>query len=147
MIVSGHFNKIFSTDCDLSDPKITGGRLIVFVQGIGVIPGHPFFEKIGPSQIRYFRSGHLIFDGVEDSLRELTDFVGDPRDRKVTKPYVVKDGPFPKPAQATQVFRFEGRPKPHAWVDWTVMAVSFTLEILDARQPPWDPVLRANAPS
>lgn len=136
MTVSGFFDKIFSTDCRVSDPKIADARLIVCVRNIGVIAGHPLYEQIGHSHVRYFRRGHLIFDGVEASLRELTEFVGDPRNRKFSKPHVVKDGPFPRPTEPTQVFRFEGAPElPYSWVDWTVIAASFTLEILDASCP------------
>lgn len=138
MLVSGYFDKLFFSDCSVSDPKIAGGKMIVCVRNIGVIEGHPLFERTGSGHIRYFRSSHLVFDDVESSLRELTDFVGDPRDRKFSKPYHVNDGPFPKPAGATRVFRFEGSPQPpHSWVDWTVTAASFTLEVLDIREPSW----------
>jgi hypothetical protein len=137
--VHGYFEKIFFPDCNVSGPKIIDKRLVVCVQGIGVIRSHPLYEPLGGRGVRYFRSGHLIFDDVQESLRELTEFIGDPKDRKFGKPYLVKDGPFPKPAQPTQIFRFEGTPAlPYCWVDWTVVAVSFSLEILDSRRPSWD---------
>ena len=138
MIVSGYFENIFSSDCHLSDPKITDARLVVCVRDIGVIAGHPLYEKIGHSAIRFFRNGHLIFDGVEASLRELTEFIGNPKDRVFSEPRLIKDGPFPKRSQPTMVFRFEGAPNlPYSWVDWTVIAASFSLEILDSREPSW----------
>src|SRR5215831_2185766 len=140
MTISGYFEKIFSSDCRLSDPKIIERRLVICIRGIGVIEGHPLFEKLGHGAIRYFRTGHFIFDDVQSSIRKLTDFIGDPADRKFSNPYILNDGPFPKSSMTTQVFRFEGMPEPpHAWVDWTVIAASFTLEILDARRPIWDP--------
>lgn len=143
MIVSGYFEKLFSTDCQVSDPITGQSRLVVSVSGLGVIAGHPLYEKVGHGAIRYFRAANLIFDGVEESTRELTDVSGTAPDVKFSKPYIVKDGPFARSLRAACVFQFEGvHATSGAWVDWIVRANSFALEVLDGREPTW-----ARAPS
>jgi hypothetical protein len=137
MLVHGHFDKIFSCDCTISEPLISGSKMTLPVKDIGVIDGHPLFEKLPHSAIRYFRLANLIFDGVASSVRQVSEAVCEPGERAF-RHFSRHDGPFPVVTASTQPFSFEGAVElPGGSVDWTVIAVSFSLEVLDNRPPEW----------
>ena len=130
MIISGHFDKIFSEDCFFSGPKINNGTLIICVRNIGVISGHPLFPASWQTAIRYFAAGHFIFDGVEASIREISEYEVSRHVNKFKPKRTIQDGPFIVTAGKKESFRFMGvLDSPPAWTDWTVIADSFSLEI------------------
>ena|SRR2546423_10324517 len=132
MLVKGYFGKIFTEDCDLSNPKIDASKLVICVRNIGVISGHPLHDKRTSKAIKYFNSGHLIFEGVEASMREIAEYEISPKVNKFKPKRSIQDGPFPEVTGPTEVFRFMGvLDSPRAWTDWTVVAISFSLEIPD----------------
>jgi hypothetical protein len=132
MIIPGYFGKVFSEDCDLSNPKIEGSTLVICVRNIGVISGHPLYEKSESSGVKYFGNGHLIFEGVEASMREISEYEINSKVDKFKPKRIIQDGPFPKVEGAKEAFRFMGvLDIPRAWTDWTVIAVSFALDIPD----------------
>jgi hypothetical protein len=104
MIVPGYFDKIFSCDCDLSNPKIADNKLIVCVGNIGVISGHLLYQRSAGGGPRMFRSGHLIFEDVEASVREIYEYKVNPTANQFKPKRIVEDGPFPRPKQATETF-------------------------------------------
>ena|SRR6185312_8142799 len=137
MLVHGHFDKVFSCDCKITEPLVSGSRLTVPVKDIGVIDGHPLFEKRPHRSIRYFRFSNLIFDGVTSSVRRISESIGDPSERRF-RHFNRHDGPFPPMTGSTENFSFEGAMElPAGGIDWTIIAVSFSLEILDERPPEW----------
>jgi len=130
MIIPGYFEKIFSEDCNLSNPKIEGSRIIICVRNIGVIRGHPLHQEGGPAGVKYFSSGHLIFEGVEASMRELSEYAVKPNVNQFKSKRVIQDGPFPRVEGNKETFRFMGvLDSPRAWTDWTVLAAKFSLEV------------------
>jgi hypothetical protein len=132
MTVFGYFDKIFSEDCNLSNSKVEGCTIVICVRNIGVIFGHPFYEKVSSGAVKYFPSSHLIFEGVESSLREIFEYEISPKVNKFKPRRIIQDGPFPRVEGPKESFRFMGvLDSPRAWTDWTVVAVSFRLEILD----------------
>jgi|GEM_PF-4013357 hypothetical protein len=132
MLVPGFFDKLFTEDCELSNPKIIGDRLIICVRNIGVISGHPLHNKQKSRSIEYFKAGHFVFEGVEASVREVSEYEISPAVNKFKPKRLIHDGPFPAVAASKEVFRFMGvLDSPRAWTDWTVVAASFSLEIPD----------------
>lgn len=132
MTVPGYFDKIFSEDCHLSNPKIEDCKIAICVRNIGVIFGHPSYEKVPSGGVHYFQSDYLIFEGVEASVREIYEYEINPKVNKFKPMRIIQDGPFRRVEGPKETFRFVGvLDSPCAWTDWTVVAVSFKLEILD----------------
>jgi len=132
MIIKGYFDHIFTEDCDLSNPKIDASTLVICVRNIGVIVGHPLHDNGKSRGVQYFNSGHLIFEGVVASTREISEYEINPTVNKFKPKRLIQDGPFPALTGSTEAFRFMGiLDSPRAWTDWSVVAISFSLEIAD----------------
>lgn len=126
---AGLFDKLYFTESSFGLPVIEGVLMRVPVQGLFVLRGHPLLDEgDGPY------SGWLVFDKVRDSMRTVTEYVGESKMTKNFKEsYNVQDGPFPASAEDDEVstFGFEGlQLDPRAWIDnWIVRAGSFELII------------------
>lgn len=129
--ISEFFDRLHFTESVFGDLSFDGQQLRVPVKGVFLLAGHPLAsEGYGPYE------GELIFDGVADSRRTVTEYIGDARHPEGFKsPYEVVDRiPIEKPMEtkAFQEFGFEGyQESPSAWVDnWIVRATSFALKVL-----------------
>jgi hypothetical protein len=58
--------------------------------------------------VKYFSSGHLIFEGVEASMRELSGYAVKPNVNQFKSNRVIQDGPFPRVEGNKETFRFMG---------------------------------------
>lgn len=133
--INGFFDKLYFSESVLGDARFDGARLRVSVSGLFLLGGHPLeSEGSGPYE------GELIFDGVADSRRAITEYVGNSRKPEGFKPprEVVDEIPFGVPVEeaALQEFGFEGyQESSSAWIDnWLVRAKSFVLKIKLAPQ-------------
>ena len=128
--ISGSFDKLYFAESVLGAPHLDGGQLRVPVSGLFLLGGHPLEgEGTGPYK------GQLMFDGVADSRRTITEYIGDARKPEGFKsPHEVVDEISWKPAEVELLheFGFEGyQESPSAWIDnWIVQAKSFTLRIV-----------------
>lgn len=126
--VRGFFDKLYFSESVLGSACFDGARLKVPVRGLFLLAGHPLETKgRGPY------AGVLVFDGVAESRRTITEYIGDSRKPDGFKPpYEVVDE-VPTGAVKTEglyEFGFEGyQESPSAWIDnWIVRARSFTFE-------------------
>jgi hypothetical protein len=130
MVVREHFNLLFTTECHLSRPTISGKTLTIIVDRLGLMEGHPLRPNDMES-LFFLKSCRFVFKDVESSTRLLTPYVGDSRLGKFGPNVSEVDGPFGISATAHE-YGFEGLyDNKSAWVDWTVRAGSFTLETCD----------------
>lgn len=109
---------------------ITGQRISIPVQGLLVLGSHPLAsECAGPY------AGILEFDGVVESRRVLTEYVGDPRKPDGFKP-PREERDFLAAGNSVddelQEFGMEGyQESPSAWIDdWRILAKSFKLRLV-----------------
>ena len=131
MIVSGFFEKIFTEDCNFGDPKIDGSRVVICVRNAGVISGHPLYNQAVSDAIQYFPNSHFIFEGVAASIRDVSEYEVNQRVNRFKPTRVIDDGPFPTVSTPKKPFRFVGiLDSPKAWTDWTILAASFSLEVV-----------------
>ncbi|MGV3654113.1 MAG: hypothetical protein ACO1N5_07820 [Noviherbaspirillum sp.] len=128
--ISGFFDKLYFTESVLGHACFEGERLRIPVSGIFLLAGHPLAnEEYGPYE------GEFVFDGVADSRRTVTEYIGDSRKPEGFKPSyeVVDDIPARESmgTKALQEFGFEGYQKsPSAWIDnWVVRARLFTFRV------------------
>lgn len=125
--VQEHFNLLFTTDCQYSQPVISGDSVRICVRELGLMEGHPLRSSQGRN-LEYLRRCHFIFLGVVSSRRSVTPYIGDPKMGVFGTEHAEVDGPFSKKAN-THEYSFEGRfQHPPAWVDWVVTAETFVLE-------------------
>jgi hypothetical protein len=127
-IYPANFDKLHFTECSLGTPAIDGDTFRIPVSGLFVLRGHPLLaEGDGP------HAGFLVFKGVTHSLRDVIEYIGDPRAPQGFKsPYRVEDAPFPQSNEHGQIeYGFEGlQLTPCAWIDnWVVRADSFELHV------------------
>ena len=126
--IQGFFDKLYFSESVLGPLSIDGGRLIVPISGLFVLAGHPLQEEGGGPY-----KGELVFDGVLDSRRTVTEYIGDSRRPEGFKaPKEVVDEVSADAAQAissVQRYGFEGyHDQPSAWIDnWVIQAQSFKL--------------------
>lgn len=122
------FDKLYFPESVLGHGRIERGRLIVPISGLFVLAGHPLQEEGGGPY-----EGELVFEGVLDSRRTVTEYIGDSRKPEGFKaPQEVVDEVFVAQAEdvsSTQQYGFEGyQDEPSAWIDnWIVQAQSFKL--------------------
>jgi hypothetical protein len=132
--INGFFEKLYFSESELGKACLDGAQLRVSVSGLFLLGGHPLEgEGCGPYE------GELIFDGVADSRRTITEFVGNSRKPDGFKPprEVVDEISFEAPVEDTlQEFGFDGyQESPSAWIDnWLVRAKSFELRIEPSSQ-------------
>lgn len=127
---AGYFDKLYFTESVLGVPIVEGTRLRLPVRGIFLLSGHPLeHEGSGPFE------GELVFYGVSDSRRTVTEYIGDSRNPTgFNSPREVIDevatGTLDA-ISASQKFCFEGyQEEPSSWIDnWAVQASSFTLRV------------------
>jgi hypothetical protein len=128
--IVGFFDKLHFSESVLGPVRIEGTQLRVPVGGVFLLTGHPLeSDGYGPYH------GELIFDGVVDSRRSITEYIGDPRKPEGFKPprEVVDALPIKELIDETvfQEFGFEGyQESPSAWIDnWIVRAKSFMFRV------------------
>jgi hypothetical protein len=126
--IQGFFDKLYFSESVLGHGHMEGERLIVPIRGLFVLAGHPLqADGGGPYE------GELVFDGVLDSRRTVTEYIGDSRKPEGFKaPREVVDEVSIVQAEdvgSTQQYGFEGyQDEPSAWIDnWIVQAHSFKL--------------------
>ena len=131
--VTGFFDKLYFSESILGDARLEGSQLHISISGLFLLGGHPLEDEgTGP------HNGELRFDGVADSCRTITEYVGDARAPEGFKPprKVVDKVILEEPAQedVLQEFAFEGyQESPNAWIDnWLIHAKSFELTIESA---------------
>ena len=123
---AGFFDAIHFTESTLGRPVVDGTVLKIPVRGVSFVAPHPL---AGISD----RSGLLVFEGVAESRRTVSTYIGDPRNPSGFQTDTVHvDGPFTSQRDATLCdFRFEGLiDDPPAWVkEWIVQAQGFRFEL------------------
>lgn len=122
--IPNFFENIFFSECFFGESVIEGGCLIIPVRGVFVMKGHPLLsDSPGP------HNGRLIFCGVSESRRTVTEYIGSSREPEGFKPPVDLIDVFESDSRCGQVreYAFEGsQDVPSAWVDnWVVRACSF----------------------
>jgi hypothetical protein len=81
-----------------------------------------------PTSAGEVQEGFLVFYGLRSSRREVTEYIGDPKDPTGFKQtYVIEDCDFEQTdLGSVREFGFEGiSDHPVAWVDWVVFATSW----------------------
>jgi len=128
--IEGFFDKLFLTGSRLGCGRVEGGNLIIPVNGLDVLAGHPLSEEnYGPYE------GELVFEGVVSSRRLFSEYDSDfksPKDFKATKDvidYIPAASHLER--EIIQEYGFEGtQNEPRAWIhEWIVHAKSFVLRI------------------
>ena len=133
ILIREHFDLLFTTDCRYSRPIISGDSLRICVRDLGLMEGHPLRTTRGPNLVN-LPNCHFVFEQVRSSVRNLTPYIGNPISGKFGPSYTEADGPFSNNADSRE-YGFEGRlDDPPAFVDWTVNARCFMLEVPGARQ-------------
>ena len=126
--VAGHFEELDFFECYLREPVIIDRAMKVEVPNLGLFPEHPLNSS---TTIAYLETGTLVFTDVVKSVRIVHAYVGEPQAGEFKAPAtVVNRSPIVPIAADTRVFAFEGVfDAPVAWIDWTVAASSFHLEV------------------
>ena len=128
-LIRGFFDNLFFTESVLGHPSLNGAQLRVPIKGLFLLAGHPLeTEGYGPF------TGELVFDGVGNSRRTITEYIGDPRrpdGYKAPREIVDRERLADADHSSLTKFCFEGYlESPGAWVDdWIVTAESFALEV------------------
>ena len=126
MLVKENFELMHFTESNIGKVHIHGNDLTVPVENIFVLGSHPLCERgAGPY------SGKFVFHNVHSSKRELTEYIGDPKNPEGFKdPYVVEDiSEKLEGLERCKEYAFEGiTDDPVAWVDWCIKAESFEFE-------------------
>ncbi len=128
--IGGFFDKLYFSESVLGDAHIDGTQLRIHVSSLFLLAGHPLEpEGYGPYE------GELVFEGVINSHRTITEYVGDARKPTGFKPSrQVVDKITCENILQTDVlhdFGFEGYQElPSAWIDnWIVRAKAFVLRV------------------
>lgn len=124
------FDKLYFTESILGRRSIEGRLLVVPANGLFVLAGHPLQnEGSGPYK------GELVFEGVLESRRIVTEYIGNPRKPEGFKaPREIVDeflADFTESVSSTQKYCFEGyQDEPSAWIDnWTIQAQIFKFRL------------------
>jgi hypothetical protein len=114
---------LHSTESNVGKPVVDGNDLIVPIESVFVLGGHPLCEENpGPHK------GKFIFHDVYSSKCELTEYIGDPKKPDGFKdPYVIENMKSREVEDGdVKEYAFEGIfVDPVAWVDWEIQARSF----------------------
>jgi hypothetical protein len=128
--VVGFFDKLYFSESVLGCACFQGERLLIPVSGIFLLAGHPLASNgYGPYE------GEFVFDGVTDSRRTVTEYIGDSRKPEGFKPSyeIIDDIPVreSKVSKMPREFGLEGyQESPSAWIDnWVVRARSFVFRV------------------
>lgn len=128
--VRDFFDKLYFSESVLGPARLGDTNLRVAVSGLFLLAGHPLeSEGSGPYV------GDLVFEGVVDSRRTITEYIGDSRKPEGFKPprEMVDDVRIDPTINTADLheFGFEGyQESPSAWIDnWIVRAKSFRFEV------------------
>lgn len=128
--IKGFFDKLYLSESVLGKVRLDDTQLRIPISGLFLLGGHPL-ESEGPGPYR----GELVFDGVVESRRTITEYVGDSHNPEGFKQprELIDEISFwvPVAADTFDEFAFEGYQElPSAWVDnWVIRAKSFMLKI------------------
>ncbi|MBL4755244.1 MAG: hypothetical protein JKY52_16820 [Flavobacteriales bacterium] len=127
-IVRNNFEFIYSTDCDLSPPKIDVNMITVEVGNLGVTSGHPLSKG---KELLMITKCTMRFKGVLLSERVVHEYKGEPSsDDGFKDSYLVSD--IQETEGEGHMYEFEGViQNPLAWVDWKIKAKSFELAVAE----------------
>lgn len=118
------FESLFFSESTIGAPMVEGPDLIVPVRGVYPLEAFPPPHGAGPI------AGRLIFLNAASSSRTVTEYLGDSAGPEGFKePYTVSDTVAGRTEDGRE-YAFEGvQDHPAAWVDWTVRAGGFALEL------------------
>jgi hypothetical protein len=120
----GLFDELHFTESFLGEPLWQSEAMTIAVRHLYVCAGHPEADQMRP------RSGRLIFGEVASSTRTVYEYLGDPHQGAFRPGYVLEDTGTPREGADLRVYRFGGvRESPRAWLEWTIVAGSFELEL------------------
>ena len=118
------FEEIHFTESFLAAPQWRGSEMIVAARALYLCGDHPLADERRP------RSGRLIFGDVARSTRTISEYTGLPGRDAFRPSYVVEDGGTRGEGDDLTEYRFGGvAEEPHAWLEWTIRARWFDLEI------------------
>jgi len=114
------FDDIHFTGSFLAPPEWRGEEMVVAARSFILCGDHPLADE------RRLRSGLLVFGGVARSTRTIHEYGGD----ESRPPYSVEDGGSGADGGDLTDYRFGGVLElPPAWIEWTILARSFELEL------------------
>ncbi|HYJ83819.1 MAG TPA: hypothetical protein VEW26_13375 [Allosphingosinicella sp.] len=117
------FEEIHFTECRFAAPEWRGSELVVAARSLYLCGDHPLSDERRP------RSGLLVFGDVARSTRTVYEYSGDPA-APFRPSYVVEDGGTHEDGGDLEEYRFGGvLEEPHAWIEWTIRARRFDLEL------------------
>ncbi len=125
-VIPEFFDLLHFTESNLGKALVSGDMLLIPVNGLQALRGHPCADATGPL------IGTLVFKGVASSRRKVIEYIGEPplyEPGRFKEPYVVEDTTAATTAEGLREYTFEGlQLEPRAWVEsWVVHARSFEL--------------------
>ena len=128
--VSGFFDELHFTECFLGEPEWRGPDMIVPVRAVFACGEHPLAGDDQPP------AGRLVFGAAARSARTFYEYVDD-SGRIGFRPgcVVIEDGGSGDRDRDLIDYRFGGvREAPRGWLEWTVRARGFALEVGPAQE-------------
>jgi hypothetical protein len=118
------FEEIHFTESFLAVPEWRGSEMIVAARALILFGEQPLADE------RRLRSGLLIFGDVARSTRTVYEYKADRREGHFHPGYEVEDGGTRADGDDLTQYRFGGvLEDPHAWLEWTIRARWFDLEL------------------
>jgi hypothetical protein len=118
------FEEIHFTESFLAAPEWRGTEMLVAARDLYLCGDHPLADERQP------RSGVLIFGDVARSTRTIYEYKADGSTGRFHPAYAVEDGGTREDGDDLTDYRFGGMlEEPHAWIEWTIRARWFDLEL------------------
>lgn len=118
------FEEVDFLESFLAMPVWQGTEMIVAARAFCLCGDHELADERRP------RSGRLVFVDVARSTRTVYEYTGERGKRGYRPGYVVEDGGTREDGGDLTEYRFGGvHEVPHAWVEWTIRALRFDLEL------------------
>ena len=110
------FDTLFSTESTLGKAVLSGADLVVPASNLFLL-GSDSSQPV---------SGRLVFKDATRSVREIIEYIGDPRQPDGFKEPYVESVELAAADEGTREYGFEGfQNDPAAWITWTVTAKGF----------------------
>ncbi|MEM6737958.1 MAG: hypothetical protein AAF620_18005 [Bacteroidota bacterium] len=127
MKTAEYFDEIHFTECDLSIRLISKDEIVIDIDNLEISKTHPLFASVGNK----IKKSLLKFYDICSSEREIFEYKKDRYTNDFKEKRVEKDVEEQSFKSGANTYYIEGiLDEPEAWVEWTIKANRFDLEIL-----------------
>ena len=127
MKTAEYFDEIHFTECDLSIKLISQDEIVIDIDNLEISETHPLFASVGNK----IKKSRLKFYDICSSEREIFEYKRDRYTNDFKGKRVEKDVEEQSFKSGVNTYYIEGiLDEPEAWIEWTIAAHRFDLEIL-----------------